>query len=78
MHRFETLLQWLPAGCVLEGGIVALGEAGRPVFADLMLGRRRPIFVAFDALAHRGEDLRPLPLSRCKAVLKRLAKGARG
>ena len=69
----------LPADCVLDGEIVAaLDEAGRPVSADLMFGRRRLIFVAFDALAHRGEDLRPLPLSRREAVLKRRAKCARG
>jgi bifunctional non-homologous end joining protein LigD len=77
MHRFEALLGSLPADCVLDGEIVALDEAGRPKFADLMFGRRPPLFVAFDVLAHRGEDLRPLPLSRRKAVLKRLAKGAR-
>jgi ATP-dependent DNA ligase len=60
---------WLRAG----GEIVALEQAGRPVFADLMFVRRLPIFVAFDAPTHRGEDLRPLPLSRRKTVLKRLA-----
>jgi DNA ligase 1 len=47
------------------------------MFADLMFGRRPPLFVAFDVLAHRGEDLRPLPLARRKTVLKRLAKSAR-
>jgi bifunctional non-homologous end joining protein LigD len=76
MHRFEALLGALPADCVLDGEIVALDEAGRPVFADLMLGRRRPISVAFNGLAHHGEDLRTLPLSRRKAVLRRLANCA--
>ena len=46
------------------------------MFADLMFGRRPPIFVAFDVLVARGEDVRALPLTRRKAVLKRLAKGA--
>src|SRR5579864_79722 len=32
MHRFEALLGSLPA----DGEIVALDEAGRPVFADLV------------------------------------------
>jgi ATP-dependent DNA ligase len=47
------------------------------VFEDLMFGRRPPIFVAFDVLVARGEDVRALPLARRKAVLRRLAKGAR-
>jgi ATP-dependent DNA ligase len=41
-----------------------------------MLGRRPPVFVAFDVLVAHGEDVRTLPLARRKAVLKRLAKGA--
>src|SRR5579864_1897339 len=77
MHRFDALLQWLPADCVLDGEVVALDEAGRPVFTDLMFARRPPIFVAFDVLVDRGADVRALPLARRKAVLKRLAKGAR-
>ena len=51
MHRFEALLGALPADCVLDGEIVALDATGRPMFADLMFGRRPPIFVAFDVLA---------------------------
>ena len=39
--------------------------------------RRSPIFVAFDVPVARGEDVRALPLALRKAVLKRLAKGAR-
>ena len=77
MHRFEALLASLPAGCVLDGEIVALDAAGRPMFADLMFGQRPPIFVAFDVLVDGGEDVRALPLARRKAVLKRRAKGAR-
>ena len=77
MHRFETLFGSLPADCVLDGEIVALDEAGRPMFADLMFGRRPSIFVAFDVLVDRGEDVRVLPLARRKAVLRRLARGAR-
>ena len=42
-----------------------------------MFRRRPPIFVAFDVLVARGEDVRALPLARRKAVLKRLAKDAR-
>jgi hypothetical protein len=67
-----------PGRLVLDGEIVALDAAGRPVFADLMFGRRPPIFVAFDVLTARGKDVRTLPLARRKAVLKRLARGANG
>ncbi len=77
MHRFETLLGSLPPDCVLDGEVVALDAAGRPVFADLMFRRRAPTFVAFDALVDRGEDVRALPLVRRKAALKRLACGAK-
>jgi bifunctional non-homologous end joining protein LigD len=76
MHRFEALLGWLPANCMLDGEIVALDAAGRSMFTDLMFGRRPPIFVAFDVLVDRGEDVRTLPLGRRKAVLRRLAKRA--
>ena len=71
MHRFEALLGSLPADCVLDGEVVALDAAGRPMFADLMFGRRPPILVAFDVLVDRGEDARALPLARRKAVLRR-------
>src|SRR5579864_7900555 len=77
MHRFEKLLGSLPADCILDGEIVALDAAGRPLFADLMFGRRPPIFVAFDVMVDRVEDVRALPLARRKAALRRLAKGAR-
>ena len=74
MNRFEALLRSLPADCVLDGEVVALDAAGRPMFADLMFGRRPPIFVAFDVPVARGEDVRALPLARRKAVLGRLAR----
>ena len=77
MHRFGPLLSLLPADCVLDGEIAALDAAGRPVFADLMFRWRPPIFVAFDVLAVSGQDVRAVPLARRKAVLKRLAKGAK-
>ena len=35
MHRFEGLLARLPAGCILDGEIVALDDEGRPRFRDL-------------------------------------------
>jgi bifunctional non-homologous end joining protein LigD len=77
MKRFERLLAALPAGCIFDGEIIAPDRTGRPVFADLMLRRGAPAYVAFDVLMADGEDLRPLPLVARKAVLKHLAKGAR-
>ena len=68
MHRFEALLGSLPADCVLDGEIVALDASGRPIFADLMFGRRPPLFVAFDVLVDRGEDVRTLPVARSRAA----------
>jgi bifunctional non-homologous end joining protein LigD len=77
MKRFEGLLATLPAGSIFEGEIIAPDGAGRPIFADLMLGRGAPAYVAFDVLAAEGEDLRSLLLARRKGILKRLVKGAR-
>jgi bifunctional non-homologous end joining protein LigD len=74
MHRFEVLLGSLPADCILDGEIVALDASGRPMFGDLMFGRRPPIFVAFDVLVDHGEEVRALPLARRKAVLRRLGR----
>ena len=67
-HQFGLLLGgWVKARTreqkLKPGEIVALDAAGRPVFADLMFRRRSPIFVAFDVLVARGEDVRSLPLA---------------
>jgi bifunctional non-homologous end joining protein LigD len=78
MHRFEALLAQLPAGCILDGEIVALDDEGHPRFHDLMFARRPPVYVAFDVLAANGQDLCPLPLNERKAVLDRLARNACG
>ena len=42
LRRFERLLETLPQGCVFDGEIVALDETGRPIFNDLLFGRREP------------------------------------
>jgi bifunctional non-homologous end joining protein LigD len=72
------LLGTLPAGCILDGEIVALDETGRPKFKDLIFARRPPVYLAFDVLTADGDDLRLLPLRDRKAVLTRLAEDARG
>jgi bifunctional non-homologous end joining protein LigD len=58
LKRFERLLDALPSGFVFDGEIVALDENGRPVFNDLLLGRREPIYLAFDVLVVDGDDVR--------------------
>ena len=44
-------------------------DTGRPVFNDLLFGRRDPVYVAFDVLFVDGEDVRALPLKERRAML---------
>ncbi len=44
-------------------------DTGRPVFNDLLFGRRDPLYVAFDVLFVDGEDVRALPLKERRAML---------
>jgi len=53
---------------VFDGEIVALDDGGRPVFNDLMFGRRAAVYVAFDVLFAGGEDVRGGILSLLLAV----------
>jgi bifunctional non-homologous end joining protein LigD len=78
MQRFERVLDLLPKGHVFDGELVVLDDAGRPLFNDLLFGRRRPTYVAFDLLSADGIDLRPLPLRERKARLARLGEYAEG
>ena len=78
LKRFEKVLDLLPAGFVFDGEIVVLDDTGRPQFNELLFGRRRPMYVAFDLLIADGVDLRPLPLRDRKARLAQIAKRAEG
>src|SRR3954454_25152379 len=75
LRRFDGLVRSLPGGCVFDGEIVVLDDAGRPRFHALMFHRRRPVYVAFDVLYAEGQDLRAKPLRARKSVLKRLLRG---
>jgi hypothetical protein len=68
----QQVLDHLPKGCVFDGAPIVLDDAGRPLFDELPLGRRRPTYVAFDLLIADGVDLRSLPLRHRKATLARL------
>ena len=78
MKRYEEVLDLLPQGYVFDGELVVLDDTGRPLFNKLLLGHRRPTYVAFDLLIADGIDLRPLPLRDRKARLARIAKRAEG
>ena len=54
MKRFEQVLDLLPKGHVFDGELVVLDAAGRPLFNELLFGRRRPTYVAFDLLIAEG------------------------
>jgi ATP-dependent DNA ligase len=54
---------------MFDGEIVALNDGGRPVFNDLLFGRRAPTYVAFDVLFADDEDVRGAPLKERKAIL---------
>jgi ATP-dependent DNA ligase len=43
MQRFERILDLLPSGHVIDGELVVLDDAGRPLFNQLLFGRRHPI-----------------------------------
>jgi len=78
------------ASLLLDGEVVVLDDQARPVFARLqqraMLGRRPDVeraavehpatYQVFDLLAFDGFDLRPLPLSRRKELLRSVLPAA--
>jgi bifunctional non-homologous end joining protein LigD len=69
LRRFDRLLERLPAAYVFDGEIVCLDDRGRPVFNDLLFGRRDPVYLPFDVLFAHGEDVRVLSLKDRKAIL---------
>jgi len=68
-------LSTLACQVVLDGEIVLLDGNGRPQFYDLLRRRGRPVFFAFDCLAHDGKDLRSQPLIQRKRILQRIVSG---
>jgi len=74
MKRFEGVLETLPRGFVFDGEVVCLDERGRPVFNDLLFGRREPTYIPFDVLFVEGEDVRELPLKERKTLLDKVVR----
>ena len=78
--RFKALAQAaasLPAGCLIDGEAVALGDDGKPSFQLLQSTLKDKkganlAFYAFDLLVDRGEDIRKLPNIQRKARLAAL------
>jgi bifunctional non-homologous end joining protein LigD len=70
----------LPAGCLIDGEVVALGNNGKPNFqllqATLKGGKADLAFYAFDLLVDRGEDITGLPNIERKERLAALLKTA--
>src|SRR5688500_3412578 len=70
----------LPAGCLIDGEVVALDGKGKPSFqlmqASLKGGKADLAFYAFDLLVDRGEDITRLPNIERKERLAALLKAA--
>jgi len=68
----------LPAGCLIDGEAVALGDNGKPDFqllqSTLKGGDADLAFYAFDLLVDQGEDIRKLPNLERKERLAALLK----
>ena len=78
MPRFKELAAELARAlrvtdAILDGEIAVAAETG-PDFKALFYRRGTPQYAAFDLLWLNGEDLRPLPLSRRKTLLRRVTR----
>src|SRR5438874_254693 len=81
--KFKALVKAaarLPAGCLLDGEAVAIGDDGKPSFQLLQstLKDRQGanlVFYAFDLLVDRGGDIKRLPTIERKQRLAALLKG---
>jgi bifunctional non-homologous end joining protein LigD len=81
--KFKALVKAaakLPAGCLIDGEAVAIGEDGKPSFQLLQATLKEQkganlVFYAFDLLIDRGEDIRNLPNIERKQRLAALLEG---
>jgi DNA ligase D-like protein (predicted ligase) len=76
-HYIARALDYLPAGTVLDGELVAMGLDGKPNFNLLQNFRSAEahiVYYAFDVLVHKNRDLTQLPLSERREILQSLLK----
>jgi bifunctional non-homologous end joining protein LigD len=81
--KFKALVKAaakLPAGCLIDGEAVAIGDDGKPSFQLLQSTLKDKqganlVFYAFDLLIDRGDDIRKLPNIERKERLAALLKG---
>jgi bifunctional non-homologous end joining protein LigD len=69
----------LESGVILDGEIVVVNEAGRPVFNLLQHykpGNGALLYYVFDVLAYRGRDTRGLPLDQRRRLLEAVLANA--
>lgn len=65
---------------ILDGEVVSLDAAGRPIFEDLLVKSRKGVlaYMAFDILWLDRKDLRDLPLRERRKALHKFAERAKG
>jgi ATP-dependent DNA ligase len=76
-HHFAKALDYLPAGTVVDGELVALDPDGHPNFNLLQNFRSAEAHIhycAFDILVHKNKDLTQLPFSRRREILHSVVK----
>jgi bifunctional non-homologous end joining protein LigD len=70
-HYIAKALDYLPAGTVVDGELVALDPDGHPNFNLLQNFRSAEAHIhyyAFDILVHKNKDLTQLPLSKRREI----------
>jgi ATP-dependent DNA ligase len=76
-HYIASALDYLPAGTVIDGELVAMGPDGHPDFNLLQNSRSAESHIqyyAFDILVHKNKDLTQLPLSKRREILHSVIK----
>jgi ATP-dependent DNA ligase len=76
-HYIAKALDYLPAGTVLDGELVALAPDGKPNFnllQNFKSAQAHIHYYAFDILVHKNKDLTQLPLSKRREILNSVVK----
>jgi bifunctional non-homologous end joining protein LigD len=76
-HYIAKALDYLPAGTVLDGELVALAPDGKPNFNLLQNFKSARVHIhyyAFDILVYKNKDLTQLPLSKRREILHSVVK----